>query len=129
MASLTAIRPATDEYAPYYGRYVDQAPPGDVLEMLEQGRRETHQLLGSLSETKATHCYAPGKWSIKGVVGHVTDAERVFAFRALWVARGDASSSSSSQAATPMRASPTSSATMTIRVTHDPDPAQPSSRP
>ena len=91
MASLTAIRPATDEYAPYYGRYVDQAPPGDVLEMLEQGRRETHQLLGSLSETKATHCYAPGKWSIKGVVGHVTDAERVFAFRALWFARGDAS--------------------------------------
>ena len=91
MASLTAIRPATDEYAPEYGRYVDLAPDGDGLEILEKGRRETHQLLGGLSDTQGAHRYAPGKWSIKGVVGHVTDAERVFAFRALWFARGDAS--------------------------------------
>ena len=91
MPSLTSVRPGSDEYAPYYGRYVDQVPRGDVLEILEQGRRETHQLLGRLSETKGAHRYEPGKWSIKGVVGHVTDAERVFAFRALWFARGDAS--------------------------------------
>jgi DinB superfamily len=91
MASLTSVRPGSNEYAPYYGRYVDQTPQGDVLEILEQGRRETQQLLGGLSEAKGAQRYEPGKWSIKGVVGHVTDAERVFAFRALWFARGDAS--------------------------------------
>jgi hypothetical protein len=91
MTTPTSVRPASDEYAPYYGRYVDQAPHGDVLEILEQGRRETQQLLGGLSEAQAAHRYAPEKWSIKGVVAHVTDAERVFAFRALWFARGDAS--------------------------------------
>ena len=91
MAIPTSIRPTSDEYAPFYAGYVHLAPEGDVLEVLEQGRRETHQLLDGLSDAKGAHRYAPGKWSIKGVVGHVTDAERVFAFRALWFARGDAS--------------------------------------
>jgi DinB superfamily len=86
-----SIRPSPDEYARFYAGYVSQVPDGDVLELLEQGRGETHRLLGRLSDAQAGHRYAPGKWSIKGVVGHVTDAERVFAFRALWFARGDAS--------------------------------------
>jgi uncharacterized damage-inducible protein DinB len=90
MATPTSIRPASDEYAPFFAAYVSLVPDGDVLEALEQGREETKQLLGKLPETNATHRYAPGKWSIKGVVGHITDAERVFAYRALWFARGDA---------------------------------------
>lgn len=83
-------RPAAGEYAPYYGTYVGKVPEGDLLQILENQRRETQALLGGLSDAKALHRYAPGKWSVKEVVGHLTDAERVFSYRALRFARGDA---------------------------------------
>ncbi len=60
-----------------------------MLELLARGSRETRELLGGLDERRANHRYAPGKWSVKEVLGHVTDCERVFAYRALCIARGD----------------------------------------
>lgn len=89
MIARTIPRPAAAEYAPYYGRYIDKVPEGDLLGTLEDQARETQTLLAGLSDAKALHRYAPGKWSIKEVIGHVTDAERVFSYRALRFARAD----------------------------------------
>lgn len=83
-------RPGDDEHAPYYGRYVGQVPDGDVLDILAREASVTVALLEPLDETKAGYRYAPGKWSIKEVMGHVIDVERVFAQRALHFARRDA---------------------------------------
>ena len=86
-------RPGADEYAPYYGKYIDLVPEasgeGALAELLERQIEETRSALGGLPDARALHRYAAGKWSIKEVVGHVTDAERVFAYRALWIARAD----------------------------------------
>jgi hypothetical protein len=82
-------RPAPGEVADYYRGYVELAEGGDVLALLERGVRETLDLLERLGEARGEHRYAPGKWSVKEVVGHVIDAERVFAYRALRMARGD----------------------------------------
>jgi uncharacterized damage-inducible protein DinB len=88
---MTAIaRPDATEHAPYYAKYIEKVPAGDLLAILERQRKETAALLKSIPEAKATNRYAPGKWSIKEVVGHVNDAERVFAYRAMRIARGDA---------------------------------------
>jgi uncharacterized damage-inducible protein DinB len=89
MATLTIQRPAPDEYSPYHSGYVTAVPDGDVLALLERQGKETIALLRSLDEAKSAHRYADGKWSIRGVVGHVIDAERVFSYRALTFARGD----------------------------------------
>jgi uncharacterized damage-inducible protein DinB len=89
MTTVTVPRPEPSEYAPYYERYISKVPPGDLVKQLEDQRRETQQLLGGLPDAKALHRYAPGKWSVKEVVGHVTDTERVFCYRALRFARGD----------------------------------------
>ena len=88
----TIGRPGESEYAPYYGRYIEQVPAGDLLETLAAQGRDTQALLGPIPDDQALHRYAPGKWSIKEVVGHIADAERVFAYRALTFARGDQSS-------------------------------------
>jgi uncharacterized damage-inducible protein DinB len=90
MTNHTRIRPTPQEYAAYYAGYVDLVPDGDVIAALEQGRKDTRNLLGKLSEAKAAYRYAPDKWTIKTVLGHIADAERVFAYRALWFARGAA---------------------------------------
>ena len=82
-------RPDASEYAPNYGTYVSKVPEGNLVTILEDQRRETQDLLAAIPEGRALHRYAPGKWSIKEVVGHVTDAERVFSYRALRFARGD----------------------------------------
>jgi uncharacterized damage-inducible protein DinB len=83
-------RPASDEYAPFYGRYIDLVPAGGIVGILARQVDETVALLDALSENAAEHRYSPGKWSIKEVVGHVADGERVFAYRALRFGRGDA---------------------------------------
>ena len=83
-------RPAEGESAPYYRTYIDAVPAGDIVRTLQDQIAETSALLAGISEAKAEHRYAPGKWSIKEVVGHLADAERVFAYRALRFARGDA---------------------------------------
>jgi hypothetical protein len=82
-------KPAPDEYASYYGRYIDQLPEGDILEILQTQIRQTQALLEALDETQGNFRYAPGKWSLKEVIGHLSDVERVFAYRALSFARQD----------------------------------------
>ena len=83
-------RPSAGEYAPYYEKYVAQmAGESDVLAALERLEPESLALWGGLDARRALHRYAPDKWSIKQLVGHLIDTERVFAFRALWFARGD----------------------------------------
>ena len=84
-----SVRPAAIEHASHFERYIKLVPEGDLVETLARQSDEALGLLRALSEEKAGHRYAPGKWSIKEVVGHVTDAERVFAYRALALARGD----------------------------------------
>ncbi|HEX9000196.1 MAG TPA: DinB family protein [Blastocatellia bacterium] len=81
--------PAKDEYAPYYEKYTSLVPEGDIVAALEQQPAATLALLRSLSEEQGNHRYAPEKWSIKELVGHVIDTERIFAYRALRIARGD----------------------------------------
>jgi uncharacterized damage-inducible protein DinB len=85
-----ARRPREGEFAPYYGRYVALVPDGPITETLGVQITESLDLLSPLSEETARFRYAPGKWSVKEVVGHVADGERVFAYRALRFARGDA---------------------------------------
>lgn len=89
-ATPTIARPAPDEFFEYYGKYVDLVPGNDALPALRDQIAETARLLKPLDEAKALHRYAPGKWSVKEVVGHLSDAERVFAYRALRMGRGDA---------------------------------------
>ncbi|HEV3471082.1 MAG TPA: DinB family protein [Pyrinomonadaceae bacterium] len=86
---MSAMAPAASEYAPYFEKYVSLVPAGDVVETLERQAAGTLALLRGLDEEKAGSRYEPGKWSIKEVVGHLVDAERVFAYRALCFARGD----------------------------------------
>ncbi len=79
----------SDEYASFYANYVKNVTEDDVVAALEAQSRDTAALLARVDEEKASHRYAPEKWSVKQIVGHVTDAERVFLYRALAIARGD----------------------------------------
>ncbi len=86
---MTQKRPQQGDYALFYENYVSLVPSGDFLEILKDQRRDLVNLLSPLSEQQAEFRYAPGKWSIKEVLGHVTDAERIFSYRILRIARGD----------------------------------------
>lgn len=81
--------PGTDEYVPYYGTYISKVTGPDVLQQLQAQRRSTAEFLAGLSEAQAAHRYAPGKWTIREVIGHLCDSERIFAYRALRIARAD----------------------------------------
>lgn len=85
-----ASRPAAGEFLPYYEKYVALVPAGDVLSTLDTQMSETQDLLHALPASISTYRYAPGKWSVNEVIGHVIDSERIFAGRALRFARGDA---------------------------------------
>lgn len=89
MASVVISRPTKTEYAPSHSSYVGAVPDGDVLTLFERQGRETVALLRGITEDRSLHRYAPGKWSIREVVGHMIDAERVFMYRALTFARAD----------------------------------------
>jgi uncharacterized protein (TIGR03083 family) len=82
-------RPDSAEYADYYKNYIDRVPDGPLTDFLTQQVTRYRQLLSSISDQSAGTPTAPGKWSIKQVLGHVCDAERVMAYRALRFARGD----------------------------------------
>ncbi len=82
-------RPDPSEYAPYQKAYLDLVTEDDVLRSLERQLTETVALFESLPESRGDHAYAPGKWRLKEVLGHIVDAERVLSYRALRVARGD----------------------------------------
>ena len=89
MAKSTIPRPTPGEYAPYHATYVAMVPDGDVLATLKKQHGETLRMLARIGEKKSQHRYAPGKWSIREVIGHMIDAERVFTYRALTFARAD----------------------------------------
>ena len=86
---MTQNRPQKGDYALYYEKYVALVPSGDFLEILQEQQRELTRLLSPLTEQQAEFRYAPGKWSIKEILGHINDAERIFAYRLLRIARGD----------------------------------------
>jgi uncharacterized damage-inducible protein DinB len=89
MSSLAAIQPQTNEYAPYYQKYIALVPEGDIVATLSRQLDDTLAFLRGLTEAQGNSRYAPGKWSIKELVGHIIDGERVFAHRALRFARND----------------------------------------
>jgi hypothetical protein len=89
VTNITAERPDAGEYAPYYEKYISLVPAGDVVETLRGQLDDTLALLNGLSEAEAASRYAPDKWSVKEVVGHVLDTERIFSHRALRFARND----------------------------------------
>ncbi len=82
-------RPATDEYFQFYAGYVNQVQENDPLPVLESQARGTQALLQNVSEKDSLYRYAPDKWSIREIVGHLGDTERIMAYRALRIARGD----------------------------------------
>jgi len=90
MPTHSATRPDRDEFMPYFGTYIDKVPDGDVVAVLEAGIGTTRKLLGSVTEERAGYRYAEGKWSLKEVLGHMSDTERIFSYRLLTFARGDA---------------------------------------
>lgn len=82
-------RPEPNEYAGYFEKYVKLVDEGDVIDVLQKQSDDFIGRLRGLDEAKWAHRYAPEKWSVKQVVGHLIDAERVFAYRALVFGRGD----------------------------------------
>ncbi len=80
-------RPTAGDCSAYFLSYTDRVEGDDVLGVLEQGTARARRALGSLDEERASFRYAPGKWSVKELVGHIADAERVFTHRAHWFAR------------------------------------------
>ena len=82
-------RPQAGEYAPYYDKYISLIPGNDVLSALDEQRRQTLLLLSGRTDADSNLRYAPGKWTVKEVLGHINDTERVFAYRALRIARND----------------------------------------
>jgi DinB family protein len=81
-------RPEPQEAAHYYFRYIDQVQSEDVLGALETQLDEMLALLEGITEDRSLHRYAPDKWSLRQVLNHVADTERVFVFRAFWFGRG-----------------------------------------
>src|SRR5690242_14732981 len=88
MEAQAAVRPRDTDHAPYYQRYVSLVPGADILMTLQE-QADDMESLRSLSDEEACFRYAPDKWSIKQVLGHMIDTERIFAYRALRIARGD----------------------------------------
>lgn len=82
-------RPQPTEYAPFYSGYVERVPAGDLVSILRGQIEDTRRLLDGVPAERADYAYAPGKWTIKEVVGHLGDVERVLSYRALRIARGD----------------------------------------
>ena len=89
MNNLMIGRPDETEYLQYYGRYISLVPDGDILTTLSEQLGNTLALLQVIPESRASFRYAPDKWSIKELVGHLIDTERIFAYRALRFARKD----------------------------------------
>lgn len=81
-------RPDRTEAASYYFTYIDQIGDGDICDILDAQATDTLALLRRISDEQSLYRYAPDKWSIREVVSHVNDAERLFVFRAFWFARG-----------------------------------------
>ena len=89
MTSVKIARPDPSEYVQYFGTYVDKVPGGDILVLLREQVEETVNAVRGLTDQAALFRYAPGKWSVKEIIGHVSDTERIFVYRALCFARGE----------------------------------------
>jgi DinB superfamily len=85
---MASGRPAEGEYAPFYARYVALVPEDDAVPVLEQ-QVDVFRALASVSRDRETFSYAPGKWSVRQVIGHIADGERVFGHRAFCISRGE----------------------------------------
>jgi hypothetical protein len=85
-----AVRPGADEHEAYYSRYVGLAPDGDVVDSMTAQIGEMERRFRSISPVQAGYSSAPGKWTLRRIVGHLTDTERVFAYRATHMSRADA---------------------------------------
>ncbi len=82
-------QPTPDQYSPYYQGYITKAGGGNILESLKLSLGEAKTLIDQIPADKWDYSYGPGKWTIKEILIHIIDAERVFAYRALRVARND----------------------------------------
>jgi hypothetical protein len=89
-AIATSSRPSASEYAPYYDKYVQRVPDDDIVAVLRNQIADTAALLRTAPPDRADGAYAPGKWTLKEVVGHLIDVERVMSYRALRFSRNDA---------------------------------------
>jgi hypothetical protein len=89
MTTTLRSRPDASEYAPFYHGYVEAVPEGDIVDLLRSGGQELAEAIGRIPEDRGGFRYGPEKWSIREVLGHLIDAERIFAYRALRVGRGD----------------------------------------
>lgn len=89
MTDITIGKPDETEYLPYYGKYISLVPDGNLLTILGKQIDETLALLQTIPEGQASFRYAPDKWSIRQLIGHIVDGERIFAYRALRFARND----------------------------------------
>ncbi len=83
------MRPNSGDYSGYYDSYVKLIEGDDIIKILYDQNKITQDILNSFSEHKGNYRYADGKWTVKEVVGHLMDTERVFAYRALCIARGE----------------------------------------
>ena len=82
-------RPESSEYPAYSEPYIAKVPNGDLIKIMQATHRETQAYIGALTDEQVQYRYAEGKWSIKEIIGHLSDAERIFAYRALRFARKD----------------------------------------
>jgi hypothetical protein len=82
-------RPEPSEYDAYYERYVSLVGETDIVGAMRAQLDEIEKVFGALTKEKSLHTYAPGKWTIKQIIGHLTDGERIFAYRALRISRAD----------------------------------------
>jgi uncharacterized damage-inducible protein DinB len=82
-------KPQPDEYPQFAEGYVSLVPTTNVLELLEESKHTVYNLFSTMSEEKAMHAYADGKWTLKQVLGHMIDTERTFAYRALCFSRNN----------------------------------------
>ena len=83
-------KPETSEYNEYYGKYISLIDDSDLIGTLENQIRETRDLFAGFPEERGVYAYAAGKWTLKEVISHLLDGERIFAYRLLRIARGDA---------------------------------------
>jgi hypothetical protein len=88
MSSATHPAPEPSEAAPYFFKYIDQVGAGDIVEILSGQGREAQALFGAISSEQSLRRYAADKWTIREVLAHLNDTERLFSFRAFWFARG-----------------------------------------
>ncbi len=89
MTTATHARPEASEFAPFYSTYIGAVPDGNIVELMREEGRDLAKTLADIPESKGGHRYAEGKWSVREVLGHMIDAERIFSYRLLRIARGD----------------------------------------